>query len=101
MYDSYPLVPITSNQALGIALLTYNGVLHWGFQADWDAVPDLHDFVLAVDAEFAALSDACRPLTLRSVPEPVSTVAAQAARPTKRTRRPKKRRTREISPDAR
>ena len=61
MLDSYPLVPITSNQALGIALYTYNGSLHWGLHADWDALPDLHDFVLAVDAELAALADACRP----------------------------------------
>jgi hypothetical protein len=49
----YPLVPLFRNQALGIALFSYNGGLFWGLNADWDAVPDLHDFVeqLAVDFE--------------------------------------------------
>jgi hypothetical protein len=49
----YPLVPLFRNQALGIALFSYNGSLFWGLNADWDAVPDLHDLVehLAVDFE--------------------------------------------------
>jgi hypothetical protein len=55
MLASYPLVPLFSNQALGIALFSYAGGMHWGFNADWDAVPDLHDFVLAVEHEFETL----------------------------------------------
>lgn len=55
MLACYPLVPLYENQALGVALFSYDGRLHWGFNADWDAVPDLHDLVDAVDAEFAAL----------------------------------------------
>jgi diacylglycerol O-acyltransferase len=55
MLETYPLVPLFSNQALGVALLSYDGGLHWGFNADWDAVPDLHDFVRAVDREFETL----------------------------------------------
>jgi hypothetical protein len=49
----YPLVPLFRNQALGIALFSYNGSLFWGLNADWDAVPDLHDLVehLAMDFE--------------------------------------------------
>jgi len=53
--ESYPLVPLFSNQALGIALFSYDGGLYWGFNADWDAIPDLHDFVVAVEREFEAL----------------------------------------------
>jgi WS/DGAT/MGAT family acyltransferase len=53
--ESYPLVPLFSNQALGIALFSYDGGLYWGFNADWNAVPDLHDFVIAVEREFEAL----------------------------------------------
>jgi WS/DGAT/MGAT family acyltransferase len=49
---TYPLVPLFDNQALGVALLSYDGGLYWGFNADWDAVPELHDFVLAVEREF-------------------------------------------------
>ncbi len=55
MVASYPLVPLFSNQALGIALFSYNGGLFWGFNADWDAVPDLHELVEFVEAEFAQL----------------------------------------------
>jgi WS/DGAT/MGAT family acyltransferase len=55
LLESYPLVPLYENQALGIALLSYDGALCWGFNADWDAIPDLHDFVQAVDVEFETL----------------------------------------------
>jgi WS/DGAT/MGAT family acyltransferase len=51
----YPLVPLFRNQALGIAVFSYNGSLFWGFNADFDEVPDLHELVLAVETEFQAL----------------------------------------------
>ena len=37
--ETYPVVPILANQALGIALMSYDDGLFWGFNADWDAVP--------------------------------------------------------------
>jgi WS/DGAT/MGAT family acyltransferase len=52
---SYPLVPLFENQALGVAILGYDGALYWGFDADWDALPDLHEFVLAVESELELL----------------------------------------------
>jgi len=55
MDESYPLVPLFENQALGVALFSYDGGLYWGFNADWEAVPDLHEFVLAVEQEFEVL----------------------------------------------
>ena len=55
MQAVYPLVPLGPNQALGVALFSYDGKLFWGFNADWDALPDLHDFVDFVGREFAAL----------------------------------------------
>jgi diacylglycerol O-acyltransferase / wax synthase len=55
MHEIYPLVPLFANQALGIALFSYDGGLFWGFAADWDAVPDLHDLVALVQSEFEAL----------------------------------------------
>jgi WS/DGAT/MGAT family acyltransferase len=50
---AYPLVPLFRNQALGIALLSYNGSVFWGLNSDWDAIPDLHQLAesLAVDFE--------------------------------------------------
>ena len=56
MVACYPLVPLFANQALGVALFSYDGVLHWGFNADWDAIPDLHDLVDAVDREIAQIA---------------------------------------------
>jgi diacylglycerol O-acyltransferase len=50
-----PVVPLFSNQGAGIALFSYDGRLFWGFHACRDAVPDLHDLVLAVEDEFEAL----------------------------------------------
>lgn len=56
----YPLVPLFTDQALGIALFSYDGRLCWGFNADWDVLPDLHDFVERVDLEFEALRKAAQ-----------------------------------------
>ncbi len=58
MREAFPLVPLYREQALGIALLSYHGALTWGFNADWDAVPDLHDFAESVDLEFERLRKA-------------------------------------------
>ena len=58
MREIYPLVPLAWNQALGIALFSYAGGLFWGFNADWDAVPDLHHCVVALDEEFESLHKA-------------------------------------------
>jgi hypothetical protein len=58
--EVYPLVPLFKNQALGIALFSYHGGLFWGLNADWDAVPDLHDLVGALRADFEALRKAAQ-----------------------------------------
>jgi WS/DGAT/MGAT family acyltransferase len=55
MQEIYPLVPLATNQALGVALFSYDGGLFWGFNADWDALPDLHDLVTGVEEEFQVL----------------------------------------------
>jgi WS/DGAT/MGAT family acyltransferase len=55
LLEVYPLVPLAPIQALGVALFSYAGGLFWGFNADWDAVPDLHDFVEAISTEFLDL----------------------------------------------
>jgi WS/DGAT/MGAT family acyltransferase len=75
MQEIHPLVPLFSSNALGIALFSYDGSLFWGFCADWDAVPDLHDIVSFVDAEFDALRKAAsegprKPKPRRPQPSP-------------------------------
>jgi len=53
--ETYPVVPLAGNQALGIALLSYHDGLFWGFNADWDALPDLHDLVEDIENSFQEL----------------------------------------------
>ena len=58
MLESYPMAPLFESQGLGIALFSYAGGLYWGFNADWEQFPDLHDFVVAIDASFRELCEA-------------------------------------------
>lgn len=58
MHSVFPLVPLSNDQALGVALFSYNNYLFWGFNADWDAMPDLHEVVAAIQTEFARLEEA-------------------------------------------
>jgi len=55
LLHSYPMVPLFSNQALGIALFSYMDGIYFGVNADWDALPDVHDFVDAIDQSFEDL----------------------------------------------
>ncbi len=55
MTEIFPVVPLFLNQGLGIALFSYDGRLCWGINADWDALPDLHDFAEAIEDEFDQL----------------------------------------------
>jgi WS/DGAT/MGAT family acyltransferase len=81
--EAYPLVPLFTNQALGIALFTYNGGLFWGFNADWDAMPDLHEFVGAVEKECTALRDVAA-----LAPPVVPARRGERRRPAQRSRPP-------------
>lgn len=56
--ECYPCVPILSNQSVSIAVVSYAGKLYWGFNADWDAVPDLHELVARVEREVTTLERA-------------------------------------------
>jgi len=55
LLEPFPLVPLFGNQAIGIALFSYAGKLCWGFNAAWDIIPDLHDFVRDLESSFAEL----------------------------------------------
>jgi diacylglycerol O-acyltransferase len=67
MNENYGLVPLTDYLGLGIVLFGYAGKLSFGFNADWDLVPDLHDFVLAIEESFADLRKAAGPLSVKEV----------------------------------
>jgi hypothetical protein len=53
MQAIYPMVPLMQNQNLGLALFSYAGGLHWGFNADWESFPDVHEFVEDLRVSFA------------------------------------------------
>jgi WS/DGAT/MGAT family acyltransferase len=74
---AYPLVPIFRRLAVGVALFSYDGRLFWGLNGDWDAVPDLHVLVGAIDAELAVLRAAATPGAGEDV---ARTVPARSAR---------------------
>lgn len=58
--EVYPAVPLIGNHALGIALMSYDDSLCWGFNSDWDVVPDLHDLVECVEISFTDLKAAAQ-----------------------------------------
>ena len=64
MLESYPVVPLLDGLGLGIALFSYDGKLCWGFNADWELVPDLDHFVSCVSEAF----DELRRLARRAAP---------------------------------
>jgi diacylglycerol O-acyltransferase / wax synthase len=61
---SYPAIPLGRGQGLAVALYTYNGVMHWGFTADRELIPDLGDFVAAIESEIQQLHRAHLPLRI-------------------------------------
>lgn len=55
LLESYPLVPLSPRQALNIAVLSYDGQLHWGINADFDAIPDVAEFATLLSEEIETL----------------------------------------------
>jgi diacylglycerol O-acyltransferase len=55
MLEAHPMVPIMGSLGMGIAFFSYAGTLSWGVTCDWDLVPDLHDFILAIEHSFEDL----------------------------------------------
>jgi diacylglycerol O-acyltransferase len=41
LLEMFPMVPLAANQALGIAIMSYDGQLSFGLNADYDALPDV------------------------------------------------------------
>jgi hypothetical protein len=54
----YPQVPLMETMGIGIALASYDGTLHWGFNSDPDIVPDADVFVEKVQAAYEAVAAA-------------------------------------------
>jgi diacylglycerol O-acyltransferase len=54
----YPVVPLAQRQALGIAVMSYDGHLGFGLLGDYDALPDLDQIALDLKWSIAALARA-------------------------------------------
>jgi WS/DGAT/MGAT family acyltransferase len=54
----FPMVPLAENQALGVAIMSYNGQLNYGLNADYDAVPDLEALAEELRASIEELTAA-------------------------------------------
>ncbi len=56
--EMYPQVPLMPGLGIGIALASYDGTLHWGFNSDPDIVPDANMFVEKLQEAYEAVADA-------------------------------------------
>ena len=52
---AFPLVPLFEQQGLGVAILSYDDSLCFGFNADWDLVPDVEELSESIGDAFAEL----------------------------------------------
>jgi diacylglycerol O-acyltransferase / wax synthase len=69
MLDPFPMVPLAKNQALGIALLSYDGRINFGLVGDYDLLWDLDEFALELEQALSELADAAGiELTERETP---------------------------------
>ncbi len=72
----YPVVPLARRQALGIAVMSYNGHLGFGLLGDYDALPDLDAIAQELDRAIRRLARAANP--------PKATRRASRSNPSKR-----------------
>jgi WS/DGAT/MGAT family acyltransferase len=58
MLDPFPMVPLAKNQALGIALLSYDGHINFGLVGDYDLLWDLEEFAADLEESLTELAEA-------------------------------------------
>ena len=70
MLHMYPYVPLGGHMRIGVAVITYLGVLHFGFTGDHDSTTDLDVLRQGVGAGLTEL--------LEAIPQPAPTPASMA-----------------------
>jgi diacylglycerol O-acyltransferase len=58
MLDPFPMVPLARNQALGVALLSYDGRINFGLVGDYDLLWDLDELAEDLEESLAELAAA-------------------------------------------
>jgi hypothetical protein len=81
LLETYGQVPLREHHGLGVAVMSYDGKLFFGLNADFDLVGDLDRFVLALEEALGALLHAARAGKRRK----------RAGKPRKRNGKPRKR----------
>jgi diacylglycerol O-acyltransferase / wax synthase len=71
----YPVVPLAQRQALGIAVMSYNGHLGFGLLGDYDALPELEGIAEDLKRAISSLARAA------GVPSRPKRAAARTAAP--------------------
>lgn len=57
MLEVYPVVPLSDNTTIGIALLSYNGKIGFGLLGDYDTAPDLGVLAEGIEKSIAELME--------------------------------------------
>jgi len=66
LLDLFPMAPLGSNQALNVAVMSYDGQLGFGLLADYDAIPDLGVFADGLEKSIAELLQAADTIAART-----------------------------------
>jgi diacylglycerol O-acyltransferase / wax synthase len=82
MIELFPMVPLAPNQALGVAIMSYNGRINFGLVGDFDAMPDLDQLARDFGASLAELAEAAG--VELSAPEEATRGARNGSRPARR-----------------
>ncbi|MAI77736.1 MAG: hypothetical protein CL917_02230 [Deltaproteobacteria bacterium] len=59
LLSAFPQVPLLGEMGIGIALMSYNGRVCWGFNANPDVMHDLDLFVELIEKSLKAMGDLC------------------------------------------
>ena len=78
---SFPVAFLAQGHALAVAIMSYNGGVHFGLLADDDALPDLPDFSAHLDESLAELLAAARATRPTLPPAPADPNGRSAGRP--------------------
>jgi len=62
LQEMFPMVPLAANQALGIAIMSYDGQLNFGLNVDYDALPDVERLAQDLTDAIAELLQAAVPV---------------------------------------
>jgi diacylglycerol O-acyltransferase / wax synthase len=76
----FPMVPLAPNQALGIAIMSYNGTINFGLVGDYDLMSDLDELAADLQVSLAELAAAAGVELTRPDPSPATGRPKRTAR---------------------